>query len=119
MKTISLPAIMLPPTIKTDGSLTLKLSTREVTSQEIKELVEYKGQEGWLLFQSNPIQVADIPKGNAETKQKTPSQRLRSVIFVEWKQIGSRLDFDAYYKNRMESFIDSIKENLTGESYAV
>ena len=44
---------------------------------------------------------------------KTPSQRLRNTIYVEWTQNAlGYSDFKSYYKMRMERIIDKIKDTL-------
>lgn len=103
---------MLPPSLKVDGSATLKFSTRELTSQEVKEIVEQQNKEGWCLFSTNPVQPTDIPKGDAETNQKTPSKRLYSVLFIQWTQEGERGEFEAFYRNEMENIINERKAKL-------
>ena len=44
---------------------------------------------------------------------KTPSQRMRNVLFILWKQDPEGYkDFNLYYISRMEKFIDALKENI-------
>lgn len=44
---------------------------------------------------------------------KTPSQRLRAVLFVAYQQSG-RIDitFEQYYAQKVEAFIDRVKSSL-------
>jgi hypothetical protein len=110
---ITLPAILMPLHLKVDRSATLKFATRELTPQEVKEIVEQHNQEGYVLFAPNPIQAAAIPKVDAETKQKTPGQRLRAVLFVKYTQLGEPTgDFERFYADEMEEFISTIKSEL-------
>ena len=71
-----------------------------------------KGSEGWLLFSENTIEKEEIPEDDAEVDTKTPAQRLRSVLFVRWKQLGEPETFRIYYDKAVEHFINSVKEKL-------
>lgn len=48
---------------------------------------------------------------------KTPGQRLRAVLYIEWKQREKDSDktFQEYYDYRMNSIIERIKANLQHE----
>lgn len=50
---------------------------------------------------------------NNKTQSRTPSQRLRAVLYRLWeieKQPGE--DFDKYYKRKMEEIINWVKRKL-------
>lgn len=47
-----------------------------------------------------------------DLETKTPSQRLRGVIYVYYSQKGIKEDFDTFYRNQMEKIIDKIKSYL-------
>jgi hypothetical protein len=75
--------------------------------------MEYYQSFGWLLFGANEHQESDVPKDLAKRDSgQSPSQRARAVLFVYWKQLGSKGDFEQFYNQKMEQFIDRIKENL-------
>ncbi len=58
-------------------------------------------------------EVLDVPDIKPEFKgDKTPSQRLRAVLYVLWEQQGIQEDFEAYYRRQVERIIDSIKTKL-------
>ena len=44
---------------------------------------------------------------------KSPSQRLRAVLFLLWEQQGSWGDFDTWYKAKIEEIIEHFKGKLT------
>ena len=98
-----------------DGSLNLTINTPEVCPEEMTKLFELHRKEGWFHFALAPLEEKDleIPEVKVEFKNdKTPSQRLRNVIFVWWEQLGSKGSFDSYYKKVMENLIEQIKEKL-------
>lgn len=46
---------------------------------------------------------------------KSPSQRLRAVIFRLWEQSNKDVDQDEYYEIVMEKIIDQMKSKLNKE----
>jgi hypothetical protein len=47
-----------------------------------------------------------------EFDRKTPSQRLRDVLYVYWKQVESARAFDDFYLAQMNTIIEGFKEKL-------
>jgi hypothetical protein len=63
---------------------------------------------------STDPELLDVPDIKQEFKgDKTPSQRLRAVLYVLWEQQKVSEDFEAYYRRQIEKIIDSIKSKLT------
>jgi hypothetical protein len=73
-------------------------------------------QLGWLVFATARIQpenLVNLPEIKPEFKnEKSPAQRLKSILFVYWNQNGSKGDFEDFYKDYIEKIIESIKEKL-------
>jgi len=92
----------------------LKLHTRELTPPEAGLLSSLKGKEVWAVMAEREILPEDIKvsKERVERGEKTPSQRLRAVLFVLWEQTEKTSDFDTFYRQKVEQFIDKIKEKL-------
>ena len=44
--------------------------------------------------------------------EKTPSQRLRSALYILWEQQKKDIEFDEFYKQQMERFIRAVKERI-------
>lgn len=97
-----------------DGGVSLRFHTNEITKAQKVELMDFYQSFGWLMFAANEFQESDVPKINAKNDiGKTPSKRLYDVIFVYWKQLGGKGDFEQFYKQKMEQFINHIKDNLS------
>ena len=109
---IKLPAYLTGWSPRKDFSYSIRFETQELTDSELLDLKNAQNQFGWMVFSSNELQIEDIPTELAEDKQKTPSKRLRNVIFVLWKQQGSVGDFEIFYKNYVEKLIEKIKAQL-------
>ena len=60
------------------------------------------------------VDVLEIKK---EVIHKSPSQRMRSVIFLLWRQAGEELPFEVFYLNTMERIIDHLKSKLPPISF--
>ena len=110
---IQLQAILDGYTPRKDGGMSLRFVSQDITP-ELKFLIMEAYQHfGWIVFKEKELQESDIPKADPDDTSKTPSQRLRSVLFVLWKQ-GNQLDsFENFYRQMMEKFIDHVKSKLT------
>lgn len=106
------PAILNSVSFTKDNGLRLGFLTQELANDEKAYVQQYYQKFGHLLFQPNEFQTSDIPKENIEDKTKTPSKRLRAVIYIYWQQTKSNEDFEIFYRQKMEKLIDFIKEKL-------
>ena len=96
-----------------DGGVSVTFATQELPPEEKLELAKYYNAFGYMLFKENQFKPEDIPTGDATLDEdKTPSKRLRAVLFLWWKLLGKKEDFDLFYKSRMEDLIDKVKEKL-------
>lgn len=111
---IQVEALFRSLTTRVDKTLKLVFETNEMSSQKNAELMEYVHKYGFLFFGNEGEEVV-VPKEPVKefTSDKTPSQRLRAVLFVYWQQIGTgEEDFEVFYRRQMERFINHFKEKL-------
>jgi len=111
-KTLQIPATMTGASTLSDGGMSLRFHTQELQDEEAVEVMKHRNEFGYLLFSPNEFQDKDIPKGEAEYEGKTPSQRLRAVLFVYWQQIGAKGDFENFYRTRMDKIVEQVKAKL-------
>jgi len=112
-KVFEIPARLNGISTKADGSVAMRFETAvEMNAEDTMLLIQYVRSEGWLLFAMNQFQESDIPKDNTTSTEKSPAKRLRSVLFVYWKENIDNGDFEVWYKKKMESIIDTVKEKL-------
>jgi hypothetical protein len=96
-------------TIQKDDSVSFSASTPALTDTE---LAAFRSMSKLLVNallepQSGSSTVLAIKE---TVGGKSPSNRLRSVLFLLWKQTGEpQNDFDTYYRIKMEGIIDAIK----------
>lgn len=113
---ISVPAQVMGMNPRADRSWTIKFETRELGGDEVKLLADNFQGEGWLVFKPNgDIQEEEIPKGKADSGVKSQSQRLRDIIYIDYKQHGEKGDFESYYRVYLEKLIEFAKSRLTPE----
>lgn len=112
-KTIEVPARLNGVASKVDGSVAMRFeSACEISAEEMTILFSHVRAQGFLLFAMDQFQESDIPKENAPSTEKSPSKRLRSVLYVYWKENIDNGEFEVYYKKKMESIINSVKDRL-------
>lgn len=99
-----------------DRSLKISIVTPELNFASKSSLFELANKEVWIAFKETKISEDElnIPESITEFKtDKTPSQRLRSIIYIYWeKNKKKEIDFDSYYKQQIEKIIDYLKEKL-------
>lgn len=101
---------------KVDGSIKLTLETREMGNDDAAMLFSLRGAEAWALLAANEISEDDVKlpteKADPSVGVKTPSQRLRGVLFRLWQQQSGGTDFESFYRIKMETVIDAYKSKL-------
>ena len=112
MNTIKCNAIITSIRSKRDGSLGLSIETPELSNSEKVLFMELQGLNSDLTItplDSTTVETTVIDK---DTKSRTPSERMRAVLFLLWKQEGEQDFFDNYYKIKLENLIDMLKEKI-------
>lgn len=111
MKSIEVNVVITGIRAKVDQSLGLSLVTPELTPEEKAEFMRLQGANLKALF--TPLDF-DAPKYkvNKELDSKSPSTRLRNVMYVYWQQSGATGEFNEFYTVQMEKIISSFKEEL-------
>jgi len=91
----------------------MSVETAELNIEEKHYLSDNEGKEGFFYFAEAPFKEILIPNVQlGEFENKTPSERMRAVIWRIWEANGKKGDFDTYYKSTMEKIIDQLKEKL-------
>lgn len=112
MKALSLESQLSSASTRADGSLSLRFATPELSPAEKAALFEIQGMNLRLLIQpleGNPDELIDVKQ---EFQTKTPSMRLRAVLFVAWEQAGKPGEFETWYNHKMNFYIEDVKRTL-------
>lgn len=118
---VKLPAIFDKAETLKDRSVKLIFVTRELSGEDVGRLFGMRGSECWLLLApDDTLDSVDVPTVKPDTgaNQKTPSQRLRAVLFVLWSQLGRPGDFEDFYRQKVERVVEQYKAKLDGEEMA-
>ena len=104
--------VMNPPSFHKDKSTRISFETGEMSKEQKMMVLENDGQIGTMIFIPEEAQEAPPKIDAAAYEGKKPSERLRNVMFVYWKQQGSQGDFEQYYASQIEKFINAYKDKL-------
>ena len=104
---------------KADGSVSLGINTAfEQSPKDKAELLSIHGKRCMVAikpeespFLDSELKDMDSVDMDLEDTSKTPSKRLRNVLFRLWEQKPEG-EFKDFYKSRMERLISLIKEKL-------
>lgn len=112
MKSIETHAVITGIRAKVDGSLGLSVGTPELSSVEKVAFMSLQN-----LNVKMTIEPIDTPAEGKEKVEKgidgkSPSERLYNVIYVYYKQINSKEDFEVFYRRNIEGIIDQYKAKL-------
>ena len=110
-----------------DGSLRIYVGTPELSNDTMVNVFSLVKKTGYVLISTNTInqdQIDAVEKAttNAEFSEKTPSQRMRGVLYKIWEKTQPKtmngngemeyVDFDLFYKRQMNKIIDHFKTKL-------
>lgn len=115
MAEIKVPASLEGASTLKDGSLSLRFYTQELTAEEKTAVFSLVQQFGWLVFapQERNTDEIELEAIRKDTGGKTPSQRLRAVIYVAYQQSGQDdKTFEQFYAQKMEQLISHFKSRL-------
>ena len=113
MKAIKLELQIKRVTINKEDSISFSAESPALTDEELGAFRKLSK-----VVVNALLEPQDGSEGVLEIKErvdggKTPSQRLRSVLFLRWEQLNRPTgDFDHWYKMAMEKIINEIKEKL-------
>ena len=111
-----------------DGSLRVYIGTPELSSETMVSVFSLIKKPGFVLISANAInqdQIDAVEKAttNSEFSEKTPSQRMRGVMYKLWEKTQPKtlngdtgemeyVEFDLFYKRQMNKIIDHFKTKL-------
>lgn len=113
---VTLPAIIEEPRMLKDKTVKITVAFQEQTPQVMAELFRLCGSYGFVSIKPEnflPSELEDMDKLKADAIGKSPSQRMRSVLYLLWEKDNEGFkDFQSYYLWRMERVLDFYKKKL-------
>lgn len=105
-----------------DRSVSVSFVTQELTPDKAGKLFELQNQAGYIAIKAETFldeetkALEAIKADVSEFGGKTPSQRLRNVLYVYFEQLREQgivtNDFDLFYKKQMDVLIEQYKTKL-------
>lgn len=118
MKTFQLPAGLESYRSLKDGTLKLSFETGELSPEQMANVHYSLNKVGYLAFApdalaSHEIEEIDKLKVEYSDTNKTPSQRLKAVLYLIWKKYPEGFaSSEVHYLHHMEKLIDHFKSKL-------
>ena len=114
-----IPSILSTFTSLKDKTLKLVFETNEVTPEQMTNIAKNLQQFGYLAFKQEAFKQADTDVLNSldteyQSKGKSNSQRLRSVLYVNFMGLDDKgfETFNEYYDSEMNKIIEHFKNKL-------
>lgn len=113
-----IPAVLEGYRTLKDKTLKLSFETQELNSQELLSIAENISEYGYLAFKKEPFRederkMIEAAETNFDDGFKTPSQRLRAVLYRLWEKENQGIEtFTLYYNSQMEKLINHFKSKL-------
>lgn len=119
-KAFQCPGIISEFRSMSDGGWRVRIDTPELDGDSIATIGKAKGKSGWFAFSETELTNNDLtpppaPKPDKESGEKSQAQRVRAVLFVWWEKLGSKGDFNDFYKEKTDTVIEWVKRKIDGE----
>lgn len=119
-KLLTIPCAIESVATRKDKTIRVVIGTQELSPAQMTELMsQWVGGIGVMAFKGEQFNYNDEEMLNslkidaAELGGKTPSQRLRSSLYVLFEHNNEgHQDFNSYYQSMMERFIDMVKKRI-------
>jgi hypothetical protein len=117
---LTIPCAIEAVSTRRDKTIKLVIGTQELTPEQMTELMSHwMGGVGVMAFKGEQFNYNDeqllknIKIDSADLGSKTPSQRLRSALYVLFESNNEgHHDFHSFYTAMMERFIDMVKRRI-------
>jgi len=117
MNGLLLPVIVTSIRTRVDGSLSVTVETNELSSSNAGELFSTRGKPSMMYLSPKDVisqkEIDQVNAIDAEIQGKTPSKRLRDVLYVLYtQQPDGYQDFELFYKFKMNQITEHLKSKL-------
>lgn len=100
-----------------DGTIKIVLGTQELSQSKAGELFGLQNKIACAYISPKDTipqkELSQVDEMEPDLPGKSPSNRMRNVLFLLWKQDQEGYkEFDPYYRSKMEVFIENLKNNI-------
>ncbi len=106
--------------ILADRSVKVSFTTlTELSDADLLYLFRRQASQGWLLYSERELTERDVPDGEITSEAKSPSARVRSLLFVLWKlrypDAAQRTlnSYESFYRAALEAFTDTVRRKIS------
>lgn len=99
-------------TARSDKSLRFSVLTGELSDHERAAFFKLQGTNASILIQPDGCDDKTPLALKTSNKGKSPSQQMRSLLFLIWKEAGSQGEFETYYTDRVRRMCRSLSDEL-------
>lgn len=113
-QTFSIPATLEGVSRKKDRSVSIRFSSlMEVNNDDFATIDKLFQSSGHLVFSEREVTSKDIPTDKIDSDLKSPSERLRAVLYaLHMQKTDDPSTFRQFYESSMEKFINRVKDEL-------
>lgn len=116
---IILPSIIESVSTRKDKTVKVVIGTQELDMRQAGEIFSLSGGYAYVGIkeeQFSPWEVKEMDEIKADLSTvKTPSQRLRAILYLNWQQDQAGFkDFQSYYLHEMDRISEHYKARLDG-----
>jgi|SRR5689334_20261490 len=117
MKFLAVPAIIERVSTRKDRTVSVTIGSNEISPSDMAQLMSMNQKLGYVCFKpeeftQQELNIIDLLKTD-EAIGKSPSQRLRGVLFRCWEQDNKgHKEFSVYYAAEMEKITNHYKDKL-------
>ena len=115
MRAVVIKCKLADVSLRKDGSASIKLVTPLLSPEDVPVLHAMLDAEATALLQCEEGGPS-LHESKAVWEDKTPSQKLRGVLYVLWEQEKAtgeaHADFDVFYRDRMGRLVEWVKKKL-------
>lgn len=112
MKAIFLNGVITSIRSKVDKSIAFSVSTPELSKDEVAMFFQLQGINVKLLIEPTDTEPTETYEVDKDLNEKTPSTRMRSVLYRIWEQDPQGKEFRDYYRDQMEKIIEYLKGKI-------
>lgn len=109
MKAVKSQAIITSVRSLSDGGLSLTIHTPELTPSEKAHYMTLQNVLSDILIAPKENSAPELLTISKDLDKKTPSKRMRDILFVIWKESRVDQDFETYYTQKINSYCESLK----------
>lgn len=103
-----------------DNSFKIVVGTQEIEKAQVADLFDLRNKYCKILFSDSEIPSCEVKMVEdmklTASKKRSPSKRLRDVLYRLWQQDGGSVDAETHYASLMERIIEHYKSKLNHEA---